>query len=565
MGLPAIEGKKSAKKRWRIAIRSKSKSKVSSKDDPGIVPTTPESSDWGSDSHGSCEESSNERLVIELPAPMSDVDGSDDDDDVYLDNDGCTTDEIVDLPIQSESISADGEGLNTSSCSSAKPEGSSIVSCGNNDDHDENYDNYEDDIERHRMERDNCPHFSKGLHKIVEEIQHNGDTDNEEIDNIVDGVGHDGYEITTETTTPNKKLIDRVVPTPTIESNNNKNDGNTIDLPTAKELSKKLCKIVATEHYSGEESLRALEKLSEWARTQDSTILKHFLTYGAVVKVIDFLNEQIENQACAGMLLMECVQKAADVICNVCFVGKHGINEDIAVVNATVVVKYNGIETLLLASNEYSRSDKTKPLALKAAEGVWNAIMNVYCNAEAAVTKDVSMLVLGAAIEMMSAVGSIDHPLAAETLANIFNTLYRIAYHDFVSKEDFQQMDILKHCLNVFKRDVTSSEGDEELLEEAISFFYGCHEKDLFDKSLDYERVLPLCVMGLREFAQDNQNIREWASKLLDGACSNIEKKESILMAEGAIEALAPFLTSKYVSVAEKEELRKLIRKIVSA
>ena len=191
--------------------------------------------------------------------------------------------------------------------------------------------------------------------------------------------------------------------------------------------------------------------------------------------------------------------------------------------------------------------------------------MNVYCNGEAAVTKEISNMVIDAAIQTMSATGDIDHAIATETLANVFNSLYRITYHGFVTQEEFQDKNLMTHCLDVFKRDVTtSSDGDEELLEEAISFLYGCHEKELLCKGSDYEKVLPLCVMGLREFAFDNENIREWASKLLDGACSNIDNKASIMMAEGAIEAIAPFLTFEDVTSDDKEFMRNLIRKIVA-
>lgn len=369
---------------------------------------------------------------------------------------------------------------------------------------------------------------------------------------------------------PPKKAQPIVAATPIQEKEPTDDEEEKIELPTHKELSKTLCKIVATEHYSGRESLFALEQLSKWAHTQESNLLKHFLTYGGVVKVIDYLDEQIDAAGAKpprpGDFLLKAIHKAADVICNVCFVGKHGINEDIAIVNATVVVKYGGIETLLRASDCYNKSHaKNDPIALKAVEGIWNAIMNVYCNAEAAVTKEISIMVVDAAVEIMSGIGSVDHAIATETLANVFNSLYRITYHGFVSKEEFQQKKLLTHCLNVFKRDVTtSSEGDEELLEEAISFLYGCHEKCLLRKGSDYESVLPLCVLGLREFAEDNENIREWASKLLDGACSNIENRSSIMMAEGAIEVIAPFLTFKEVDEEDKEFMRNLIRKIVA-
>ncbi|VEU36431.1 unnamed protein product [Pseudo-nitzschia multistriata] len=587
------------KKRWRIPRRSKSKSKAKKEsDDDDAFPTSSESSD-------------EDPSVLEekaLPASMSDVEDSDSDDDLYLDNDiDKSLDKIADLPKPPPTIPASDfgdpgnnvKGTNSNTKNDENHDIHIIVHSKQQSDHnlynivrsnqqrdiiddddfsdsdsdDEEFSNYEEDMERHRQETRSSPFMSDVLHKIEEESHDDIDRRNSE-----DSKGQSNEE---QSKSPNNDNTDEAGPPQnpkqadkTAKKQKHKTAkkrvykdraGNPLILPSHRELSKELCKIVATDHYSGAEFLRALERLAEWAHTQDTNLLKHFLTYGGVVKVVDFLREQIEDPRCEGEFLMECIHKACDVICNVCFVGKFGINEDIAVVNATVVVKYEGIETLLMASNEYNEANKDHPLALKAAEGVWNAIMNVYCNAETAMTKKLSMLVLDAGLQMLARIGSVDHPVAAETIANVFNTFYRITYHGYVTNEEFQKLDILTHCLDVFKRDVTSSDGDEELLEEAISFFYGCHEKTLFGKSSDYERVLPLCVMGLREFAYDNANIREWATKLLDGACSNIQKKETIMMAEGAIEALAPLLTAKDVDTAEKDEVRKLIRKIIAA
>lgn len=550
------------KKRWRIGGRNKSKA---GKEDTGTAPATPESSD-ASGSLSSGEENNDTRL----PAPMSDVDDdSEHDDDLYLDNDN-HFDDIKNLP-KPPPLAAYQEGDNNDDYDNSptkhfNEDTNNLSNIDQYSDDEEDTSSFEEDMERHRMERSKSQLFSEGLHKIEEESHHTDDEgDDDKYNKSQSGGKGFPQNMPAGKSLQTSKPMNHVPPTSIKAEIYTNENGEIIELPSPRQLSKELGKIVATQHFSGAESLRALEKLSEWARTQDSTLLKHFLTYGGVVKVVDFLREQIEDPGIEGEFLMESIQKACDVICNVCYVGKYGINEDIAVVNATVVVKYEGIETLLLASHEYNETNKESSLALKASEGVWNAIMNVYCNAEAAITKTISMLVLDAGIEMMGLVGSVDDSIAVETLANVFNTFYRITYHGYVTNEEFQKKDILSHCLKVFTRDVTCSEGDEELLEEAISFFYGCHEKALFTKSSDYERVLPLCVMGLREFAQDNDNIREWATKLLDGACSNVQNKESIMMAEGAIEALAPFLTSKDVGAAEKDELRKLIRKIVAA
>lgn len=562
------------KKRWRIGgIRSKSKSKSAESEGGESIKcvnnlkscidttahTTLESSDRSHESQDTfANDSDNSKnnhfdCATDLPPAMSEVEDSDSDDDLYLDND--KDPKHVHEP---QPISSDEDSIPIKHLASNNP---TPVDDNDNKGSDDEFESlYEADMERHQMQRRNSPHFSDSLAKISEEPP----------SSFEDEVKYDDPSLSSGDLemTPQKKLVSHVAPAESasvLYFDNNCEEEEEVNLPSYKELSKELAKLVATEHYSIRESLLALELTSKWARTQDSNFLKHLLTFGGVVNVISFLDERLADDSCQGELLMECIHKAADAICNVCFVGKHGINEDIAVVNGTVVVKYAGIQTFLEAIDVYVKSsNKSDPMALTAIESLWNAIMNVYCNAEASITKEISMLVLDSAIATISSVGSIDHPIACETLANVFNSLYRITYHDFVTKEEFKDKNVLKNCLSVFQRDVTSSEGDEELLEEAFSFLYGCHEKKLLDAGTDYEGVLPLCVIGLQEFAHENDSIREWATKLLDGACSNVANKESIMMAEGAIEALAPLLTAKDVGAAEKEELRELMRKILA-
>ena len=564
------------KKRWRIGgIRNKTKSKAKAEaeavqeiepiklvDDPkssldNTVSTNQELSDQSSnsvsevsfanDSYNSNNKNRQDQ-TNDLPSKMSDIEDSDNEEDVYLENDG-------DQKQVGDGTTTPLKAPQPMSDSPFKQVAPNIAYDDGDSCNDEFESLYEADMEQFRSERLNSSHFSEELAKISEEPQSSFEDDAVSNDN--------DYEMN-----PQRKLFEHAAPaepTSDLYINNTRKEEEEVKLPSHKQLSKELAKLVATEHYSVRESLVALERISKWARTQDSNLLKHLLTYGGVVKVIGFLDERLEDDSCRGRILMECIHKAADVICNVCFVGKHGINEDIAVVNGTVVVKYLGIQSLVQASDMYNKcDDRSDPMALKAVESVWNAIMNVYCNAEAAISKSISMLVVDASIDTMHSVGSVDHPIAAEALANVFNTLYRITYLDFVTKEEFKHKQLLKHCLSVFQRDVTSSEGDEELLEEAFSFLYGCHEKELLEDGTDYEQVLPLCVIGLQEFAHENDSIREWATKLLDGACSRVANKESIMMAEGAIEALAPLLTAKDVGADEKEELRGLMRKILA-
>jgi hypothetical protein len=149
---------------------------------------------------------------------------------------------------------------------------------------------------------------------------------------------------------------------------------------------------------------------------------------------------------------------------------------------------------------------------------------------------------------------------------------------------------------------------EETMLEAALSFFCECHAQELifqstanipkgkrnskpirrqtsknsdsFKESWRFlsEGLVPLCVKGLQRFAMDNASIRHAAVRILGAAVdTGISTNSSdeynttnkVLLADltdGAIEALAPFLTIEHVHILcdrEKDEIRGLIRMIV--
>jgi len=147
---------------------------------------------------------------------------------------------------------------------------------------------------------------------------------------------------------------------------------------------------------------------------------------------------------------------------------------------------------------------------------------------------------------MMAKLSSAHGPFALKALIPVNDTIF----HDFVTKKEFQDKDILSLCLNVFNQDDTWSADDEELLEEAIDFFDICHDKKLLVKGSDYVKLLPLCVKGLKKFST-NARIRECALYLIDGACSSNSNKRNVEKT-GAIKALATLLILDGVEDFEK-------------
>ncbi len=217
------------------------------------------------------------------------------------------------------------------------------------------------------------------------------------------------------------------------DANEEKDAVNIFALPSSIELSKELCKLVVgfrkDVSYSEfrRSALQSLVNISGWVETRDPTFLKHFLTYGGVVKVVDFLQEVLreeeghaQDQDREGDFLryriaVECIRLGASIISGVCSLHEeqeddiNSSTEDVsnhsrtrslvsvssrflAGVTGTVIVDHGGIEILLLASDLCRRSrNKCKNSkeecifannkkeyvdpSLEASEKVWKAIV----------------------------------------------------------------------------------------------------------------------------------------------------------------------------------------------
>jgi hypothetical protein len=94
----------------------------------------------------------------------------------------------------------------------------------------------------------------------------------------------------------------------------------------------------------------------------------------------------------------------------------------------------------------------------------------------------------------------------------------------------------------------------------AIDFFHICQYKNFLDKNSDYEMLLPLLVMILKEYPS-NDDIRKRVLSLLDGACSTVNDKNTIVRS-GAMEVLGALFTSDDINEDGKNLVRILIHKI---
>ena len=331
---------------------------------------------------------------------------------------------------------------------------------------------------------------------------------------------------------------------------------------TTFKLAEVLCNIVS-DRYSYDEKLRTLEKLRKWASTEDGDFLKLFHACGGVLSVLNFLIRTMDDGNCVGAVRIECIDNAALIIVDTTYPGENNVNEDIAKKIATSLMECDGINALINASEEYSGGDDVPQL--NALCSIWLALKNITCNRAAmkdVSNKDQATALFDTGIDIISQLKSVDDPKASSTLELVFETFFNIVSNDYVTKKNFQDNDILSKCLEVVKKDDAWTWQDEEFLRSLTLFFISCCVENLLVRISDYEMILPLLVVVLKEYTS-NSRIRNEAMGMLDGACSLVTDKKFIERL-GAVEVLGALLKSNDINEAAKNTVRTLINKIIA-
>ena len=323
-----------------------------------------------------------------------------------------------------------------------------------------------------------------------------------------------------------------------------------------------LCNIVS-DRYSYDEKLRTLENLRKWASTEDGDFLKLFHACGGVLSVLNFLIRTMDDGNCVGAVRIECIDNAALIIVDTTYPGENNVNEDIAKKIATSLMECDGINALINASEEYSGGDDVPQL--NALCSIWLALKNITCNRAAmkdVSNKDQATALFDTGIDIISQLKSVDDPKASSTLELVFETFFNIVSNDYVTKKNFQDNDILSKCLEVVKKDDAWTWQDEEFLRSLTLFFISCCVENLLVRISDYEMILPLLVVVLKEYTS-NSRIRNEAMDMLDGACSLVTDKK-IIERSGAVEVLGALLKSNDINEAANNTVRTLINKIIA-
>ena len=370
-------------------------------------------------------------------------------------------------------------------------------------------------------------------------------------------------------------------------------------LPTTIEVSEELCKVVDRVHYSRDESLEALDTLFEWAYTRDTTFLTNFYKYGGVIRIVDFLKTTITEDDVVGRRL-ECIEIVVRVIAQVTYAGE--TNQEIATKIATAVMDCDGIQILLQAAaiagddNKYTSSSGSScsdvKIKLEILREIGSSFNNITHHCGELLGQELALAILDLGMNNITGLNKVvvdDHPIAFDIVRAIFDTFSNIVLlnnNDYVTKKYFKDKNILSKCLEVFFKNERNNivswigggrrrcENEEKLMKSATRLFAVCGRKRLLDEcGSDYENLLPVCVMSLKEYPT-NEQIRKNVFKLLNGAlCSTDNNNEVVhddhdqrgtIEKAGTIEALSSLLTTKGINEDEKTKIRKVISKIIA-
>jgi len=211
------------------------------------------------------------------------------------------------------------------------------------------------------------------------------------------------------------------------------------------ELSVELCKIVATDHYSRSEAVRALGNICQWGYADDAVFLENFLELGGIQRVLIFLQNNQGDPLCVAMaskVIMACTFRTPSQ-------KSYGFANDIV----RALAKRNGIQVLLDACSEYEGENMVSQL--EAVRWIWCALMNItdkssaYESSDPIAQKDQLLAVFESGLQAMAKLGknacSLRNPAGASLDASEKNSneqsIYRsgrVVRYNAVGGADYQ-------------------------------------------------------------------------------------------------------------------------------
>ncbi|OEU08577.1 hypothetical protein FRACYDRAFT_264496 [Fragilariopsis cylindrus CCMP1102] len=343
-------------------------------------------------------------------------------------------------------------------------------------------------------------------------------------------------------------------------------------LPTKDELKKELYKLVDTDHYSRDESLQALHRFLQWNSIRDTysdnlQFNDYFYEYAGLQIVLDFV-EKFSNDA-------ECVENSISVVQKMVYNQYRSKPGE----GTHIIFSHGGIEILLQSSNMLVEGNLNGP-KLGALESIWNLFgdifsYTIYPSGTADRTADRTKIdttsksfkdrfysIVDSCLDLLTKIQSRDDQTSLGIMSKAFSILGKASkistdMKDSVVNGEIRKKGIIPKTVEVFKMDDGSCNfRDNKLIRCALRMLTDLNNNNLLTQASDFQSVLPLLAVALKEFLFT-------AITLLEKATDAIENKSTIEKA-GVLGALVPLLErddTRHV----KDRVRNLVANICSS
>jgi hypothetical protein len=349
-------------------------------------------------------------------------------------------------------------------------------------------------------------------------------------------------------------------------------------LPTPRQLSKVMCRIVDDEAYTNVDSLMALQRLQQWALQQDIQYGNALVEVGCIQHVLFFVEDHQTdaNTIASALLLLQSLTTPLDD------------NEDAPLTNmrlkvSQTIVDGQGIELLLRAFEYHGLPDQFDSAGgRKGRESFWNTISTMWnCDHSKVADENTNPLasVDSLVINACTVLSGRDNALArSSSFSNSSNTAIDTAILCMkilakvvpcaVGAVPDKSADILSTLVDAIPKLVNSGKNTSSLSKEdqqaliasimsclasAVKHSEGTVLKNNNNNAMS-KQVIDITVKMMREFPQNAQIVCD-GCLVLQGVCPHLKKSErkkyGVVAALGAVVASDNIMDKKVKEIAD--------------
>ena len=317
-------------------------------------------------------------------------------------------------------------------------------------------------------------------------------------------------------------------------------------------------------HTVMDQCLTALNKVYSLTYTQDETIINNFIKHKGVSKVIDFLKLSVDEGNSPGKEIQtKCIEVAAKVLFSIC---SYSPFDDAAKQwnrkkNAMDVIEYDGVRILLLAHRELKQKGKQYSLCnLDAAKSIWSLISLLSNGGNFTVLEKEQVTALfDLGVELVNDMKYTKLSKGIYMMSDIFQTMNHIIVFNndesgakgVLTGRDIEESNILSECCIMFRKNSTISRSTDAV-EQVITFLHYSHCRELFKNASDYEKILPICLLGVAMGPLLRMKSRKRAMMIICKACMVVDKKK--IKRASVKEIFTALIISQSIELDEENE-----------